>query len=57
MNDEVKLCPFCGGKASVCEDTVNGKTFFAVICESCGVISQANEDEKKVIAAWFKRTP
>ena len=50
-------CPFCGGKASVCVDTVNNKTFFAVICESCGIISQASDDENEVVAAWNKRTP
>lgn len=54
---ELKLCPFCGGKASVCEAEFEGKMLFTVACENCGVSTAGSDDEAEVTAAWNERTP
>ena len=52
---ELKTCPFCGGKASVCEAEAEGKIFFMVACEDCGVSTAGSDNEAEVITAWNKR--
>ena len=49
---ELKTCPFCGGKASVCEAEAEGTMFF---CEDCGVSTAGSDNEAEVITAWNKR--
>ena len=59
MCDELLKCPFCGGKASVCEvetdfedKTVSG---FVVACNDCGTCTPMSDDEQKVITCWNNR--
>jgi Lar family restriction alleviation protein len=52
---ELKLCPFCGGKASVCEAEVDGETLFMAACESCGISTAGSDNEAVVVSAWNKR--
>lgn len=55
MSDELKPCPFCGGKAR--RRFTNGKygiTYYA-FCEECGAeMSTINENE--MYEAWNRRT-
>lgn len=52
---ELKTCPFCGGKASVCEAEADGETLFMVACEGCGVSTAGSDNEAVVVADWNKR--
>lgn len=57
--DELKECPFCGGKAYYTE-TVNGTEMVRVGCATCGVSMKAfkprNEPPSKdIVAAWNQR--
>ena len=56
-SDNLLPCPYCDGKALICESKINGKTYLMVACEDCGVSTFGSEDESEVIAAWNKRTP
>ena len=55
MSEELKLCPFCGGKALVCETEVDGERVFMVACDNCGISTAASSNEADVIDAWNKR--
>ena len=57
MTEELKKCPFCGGKASVCEAEFEGQTVFMVTCDDCGISTAGSDNETKVINAWNKRVP
>lgn len=65
--DELKPCPFCGGKAGFSDnDTDDGEVEF-ILCGSCGVMNEyylvdeegsPNErfiERDKLIEAWNKR--
>src|SRR5574344_324382 len=61
-NEELKLCPFCGGKAILHISDVHG--FEASIeCEDCGIYvysdlkheNSINEAKEYVISKWNKR--
>lgn len=56
-SDNLLPCPYCEGKALICESQINGKTYLMVACEDCGASTFGSEDEAEVIAAWNKRTP
>lgn len=53
--EELKVCPFCGGEASVCEAEIDGEKVFMVACDDCGISTPASSNEDYVIAAWNKR--
>lgn len=55
MSEELKLCPFCGGKSLVCKAEVDGEKVFMVACEDCGISTAASSNEADVIDAWNKR--
>ena len=55
--EELKVCPFCGGKASICEAEVDGEKVFMVACENCWISTAASSNEADVIAVWNKRIP
>ena len=41
---ELKLCPFCGGRAEIREVSHGiGKEQFAVVCNECGASSKARK--------------
>lgn len=52
MNDKLKPCPFCGGKATIdgCDDTP-----WSVICEKCNASIDFKETECEAIDAWNTR--
>ena len=54
---ELKLCPFCGGEASIGETDFEGKTIFIAFCEECGISTPADEDEQVIIKLWNRRVP
>ncbi len=55
MNEELKACPFCGGKASVYEAEFEGETVFIAGCNECGISTPANNDAAVVVEVWNKR--
>lgn len=60
MEKEIKLCPFCGGKASVCHPGFTG-AYSAVKCENCGAKTDTVEQstsycsDDKAIELWNVR--
>lgn len=59
MTDELKPCPFCGGKARV-EDDQNPTIRFVpdyywVLCMKCGAASEYMKREKAAIKRWNRR--
>ena len=52
MNDELKPCPFCGGKAIIdgCDDTL-----WIVICKECNASIGYKETKEEAIEAWNLR--
>ena len=60
---EIKPCPFCGGKASICDRCISptGKVFF-IMCEKSechGNITDLNVNytKQEAIKAWNTRQP
>jgi Lar family restriction alleviation protein len=51
MSEELKPCPFCGGKPRI------DPTFGDVICDGCGLIMEGKEGDSKadVLIAWNRR--
>lgn len=52
MNEQLKPCPFCGGKAEL-RCFMN---FFWVKCIKCEVSTDAKPSLEKTIKAWNRRT-
>ena len=52
MSDELKPCPFCGGKAIIdgCDETL-----WIVICKKCDASIGYKETEQEAIEAWNSR--
>lgn len=51
MNEKLKLCPFCGGKANVGVDDFNNK--YLVMCGECGVMMGISlEIGVEIINGW-----
>ena len=52
MNDKLKPCPFCGGKAIIdgCDDTL-----WIVICKECNASIGYKETEQEAVEAWNTR--
>lgn len=58
MNDKLKPCPFCGGKAILSgSHTVADETFELrfVFCESCCTETRLYSTKQKAIDAWNRR--
>lgn len=51
-NDDLKPCPFCGGKATLWEDLF-GVSY--VSCSCCCVRTPIEEDKHIVIEDWNRR--
>lgn len=61
MTDELKPCPFCGGKAMYywCAGPIgiNGKpeVQHCILCVGCKATSLWSVDKQKAVAAWNRR--
>jgi hypothetical protein len=68
--DELKPCPFCGGKAKHFYCTPNGQHFWnaknavicgvttshsIIVCDKCGIRTKAYMTEKGCFHAWNRR--
>ncbi len=54
MNEKLKPCPFCGGKAELDEDYDSGNIFW-VFCTRCGISTDTDYVSKEAIKAWNRR--
>jgi Lar family restriction alleviation protein len=57
LNNELKLCPFCGGHAKILDyEDGNGGYYSICECESCGAkSSESNSGQRYAAKAWNKR--
>ena len=61
MNEELKPCPFCGGKAEISVGRFDGKDTSFVLCTKCEargeffVVSPKYASDEKAIEAWNRR--
>ena len=59
MNNDLKNCPFCGGKPVVveCNADLEGENFkgFAISCELCGITTPASDNEEEIKKNWNRR--
>ena len=57
MDYELKLCPFCGGKAEIVPvyDNESGFSGFSVCCADCYCGTVGCEDELDAVDAWNSR--
>ena len=60
MKEEIKPCPFCGGKAEMtCDDAAGYMGYtsdYYVSCKKCGATGKYEKSKAKAITAWNKRT-
>ena len=60
MSEELKRCPFCGGKAVIEHPIVgedkNGVLVFYIECLSCECGTKYKPDEQEAIKVWNTRT-
>ena len=52
--NELKPCPFCGGKAEIVSMGVD-RQVSVVLCEECGGGTMLKETEAEAIDAWNRR--
>ena len=52
MTENLKTCPFCGGKAELRAYTLTTQFVQCSVCRSC---SEAHLNDKDAIKAWNKR--
>ena len=56
MPNELKNCPFCGGKADVVLYTIYGKVkSYFVYCQRCGCQSRDYSTKQNAKKAWNRR--
>lgn len=55
--EELKLCPFCGGKAFVGEDETpsNNTVSYGVVCRRCAAIGPVAFTEAGAVQKWNRR--
>ena len=54
--DEIKQCPFCGGKAEVNHVSLGGyETGYDVRCPDCGCGTDYCDKRQQAIDAWNRR--
>jgi len=55
MSDELKPCPFCGGKPNLHENIF--ASVVGITCTKCFTTQTMLPNRKKVIKKWNRRTP
>lgn len=65
MSEQLKPCPFCGGKAELCAGAHMGRSAIFIQCQKCGAQTKYYIDfqmmngltptQKKAIEAWNRR--
>jgi len=61
MSEELKPCPFCGGRAKLWYDDTAGymgcKSDSYVYCGCCQATGSYKKSDEEAIAAWNERKP
>ena len=56
---ELKPCPFCGGEAEMCEDSITAfgkyRKLYVVVCKNLCVKTRQWYSEEQAIEAWNRR--
>ena len=58
MTEDLKHCPYCGGKAVIRNtqiDDKKGYKEYIIGCENCGILSGFCDDKQKIIDKWNAR--
>ena len=55
MSEELKSCPYCGGKAVIRNTQIEDKKEYIIGCENCGILSGLCNDRQKIIDKWNAR--
>lgn len=56
-NNNLALCPFCGGEAEMLTaESMNGGYLFGIMCNDCRSRGDVYGTEAEAIAAWNSRT-
>ncbi len=58
MQNELKPCPFCGGKANLKEKYIHGvanRKNYWVVCTNCQIRIQDRNSVEKAIEQWNRR--
>lgn len=55
QNKELKLCPFCGGKAKLIKANYDLEDIYWIRCKKCGVDSNIFYTSDTAIEAWNRR--
>lgn len=54
MKDNLKACPYCGGRAVIKNTQADEKEYY-VICENCGILSGLCKDKQEIFNKWNAR--
>ena len=60
VKENLKECPFCGGKADIFvvnDDGENNKEGFVASCNNCGCSTIFCESEAEAVTPWNNRAP
>lgn len=55
LNNELKPCPFCGGKAELIERIYGAYKDVTVACKQCGIRSTLFSNDLEAITFWNRR--
>ena len=55
MSEELKPCPFCGGKAVLGDLGFEDREYY-VVCKKCGAETIISRYPERVIDLWNRRT-
>lgn len=55
LNINLKPCPFCGGKATLCKPYITMTPVYWVKCEACECESSTFKTKEEAEKAWNRR--
>lgn len=55
MSDDLKPCPFCGGRPALLDHNAEYQIQYSVFCRDCWAQSVEVDDTETAIFAWNRR--